>query len=91
MAKNKKQARKINWNKIVIAIVIALAIFLAIYFLYIKTGIPNDATTCPEKNPSINCFPVSQEVCGNDGVTYKNGCFACHHGNAVWYIDGACK
>jgi hypothetical protein len=47
-------------------------------------------TICKGKpNPSINCLDVWRPVCGCDGVTYSNGCYA-NRAGVKSYTEGAC-
>jgi len=46
-------------------------------------------------NPAIidtayGCIDVYEPVCGCDGITYDNSCYAIYYGGIVFYTDGAC-
>jgi len=36
------------------------------------------------------CFAVYEPVCGCDGETYSNSCYATTYGGVTSYIDGEC-
>lgn len=39
---------------------------------------------------TYGCVDVYEPVCGCDGVTYDNSCYAIYYGGVVFYTDGAC-
>ncbi len=39
---------------------------------------------------TYGCIDVYEPVCGCDGITYDNSCYAIYYGGVVFYTDGAC-
>ena len=37
------------------------------------------------------CIEIYQPVCGCDGITYPNSCYASNFNGIVSYTEGACK
>ena len=50
--------------------------------------IPNDICLTDPPNPNEVCIEIYQPVCGCNGITYSNSCFA--QGIVVSWIEGAC-
>lgn len=47
---------------------------------------------CPEESKGAQaCILLYQPVCGNDGRTYSNSCFACANPYVAFYLEGKCK
>ena len=46
-------------------------------------------TLCPEQRDDF-CITLYKPVCGNDYVTYSNGCVACSNEHVMGYIEGVC-
>ena len=52
-----------------------------------------DETTCIDETKIdglVLCIEVYEPVCGCDGVTYPNLCYASSIGGVTSFIDGAC-
>lgn len=46
---------------------------------------------CPDDRGSGVCILLYSPVCGNDGRTYSNSCFACSNEHVAFYIQGTCE
>lgn len=55
-------------------------------------AVPDGAEGCPEEflNADV-CYELFQPVCGSDGETYGNDCFACREEGVDWFFMGACE
>ena len=49
---------------------------------------PDDICLTDPPNPNEVCIEIYQPVCGCNGITYSNSCFA--QGIVVSWIEGAC-
>ncbi len=54
-----------------------------------KADVPLGAKLCSPERPE-NCVPIDDKVCGSDGNTYDNQCFACQNRNVSYVVTGAC-
>ena len=53
----------------------------------------NEPATCFDPNlldPSMVCAEISEPVCGCDGITYSNSCYATYSGGVTSWEDGPC-
>ncbi|MCD6403354.1 MAG: hypothetical protein J7K98_03415 [Candidatus Aenigmarchaeota archaeon] len=63
-------------------------------FSFVLVWIPEKTTPkifyCEEPRPQA-CAEYYDPVCGSDGNTYSNGCFACTNKRVKWYRKGRCE
>ncbi len=74
-----------------------LNIILSLFILSFSISCTNDdddnQDTCIDKSKIDElglCIEIYQPVCGCDGVTYPNICYASTFGGVTSFIDGAC-
>lgn len=76
-------------NNLVIAIIGTIAI--VVIALISTPWLPADAHICTEAEKSAEvCTLEYNPVCGDNGVTYGNGCQACASGEISYYVLGEC-
>ena len=66
--------------------------YLSMSLLFLATMCQkDDEETCLIESPDLNvaCIEIYQPVCGCDGVTYSNKCYASSGGVSSW-VDGEC-
>ena len=74
-----------------------LNIILSLFILSFSISSTNDdddnQDTCVDESKIDElglCIEIYQPVCGCDGVTYPNICYASTFGGVTSFIDGAC-
>ena len=67
--------------------------FFLFVLLFISCDDEDSFSPCQinEKDEDMVCIEIYQPVCGCDGVTYPNICYASTFGGVTSFIDGACN
>ncbi len=72
---------------------IILSLLILSFFISCTNDDDDNLVTCIDESKIDElglCIEIYQPVCGCDGVTYPNICYASTFGGVTSFIDGAC-